>query len=74
MIPGNIKDLIKNDIVPKVLNQPLSPTTYKDYFAVLLNAEEFYFEKWPHFDLENVTLALHEAAIHKNQIRKREPL
>ncbi|KAL6292480.1 hypothetical protein ACE6H2_000622 [Prunus campanulata] len=35
-IPGNIKDLIKNDIVPKVLNQPLSSTTYKDYFAVLL--------------------------------------
>ncbi|XP_021815883.1 uncharacterized protein LOC110758356 [Prunus avium] len=65
-IPGDIKDLIKNDFVPKVLNQPVSPTTYKDYFAVLLYAEEFYFEKWPHFDLETVTLALHEAAIHKN--------
>ncbi|TQE08575.1 hypothetical protein C1H46_005881 [Malus baccata] len=43
-IPDNIKDLIKNDIAPKVLNQPLSPATYKDYFTALLYAEEFFYE------------------------------
>lgn len=43
-IPEDIKGLIKNDIVPKVLDQPLSPMTYKDYFAALLYAEEFYLE------------------------------
>ncbi|CAL8077054.1 unnamed protein product [Prunus armeniaca] len=43
-IPEDFKDLIKNDIVPKVLKQPLSSTTYKDYFAALLYAEEFYHE------------------------------
>ncbi|PQP99674.1 putative RNA helicase SDE3 [Prunus yedoensis var. nudiflora] len=66
VIPEDIKDLIKNDIVPNVLNQPLSPTTYKDYFAALLYAEEFYHEKWADFNMKNVTLKLHEAAVYKN--------
>ncbi|CAL2225756.1 unnamed protein product [Prunus armeniaca] len=66
-IPEDIKDLIKNDIVPKVLKQPLSPTTYKDYFAALLYAEEFYHEKWADFNMKNVTLKLHEAAVYKNK-------
>ncbi|PQQ12920.1 putative RNA helicase SDE3 [Prunus yedoensis var. nudiflora] len=65
-IPEDFKDLIKNDIVPKVLKQPLSPTTYKDYFAALLYAEEFYHEKWADFNMKNVTLKLHEAAVYKN--------
>ncbi|RXH71447.1 hypothetical protein DVH24_018802 [Malus domestica] len=43
-IPVDTKDLIKNGIAPKLLNQPLSPATYKDYFAALLYAEEFYYE------------------------------
>ncbi|XP_008223835.1 PREDICTED: probable RNA helicase SDE3 [Prunus mume] len=66
-IPEDIKDLIKNDIVPKVLKQPVSPTTYKDYFAALLYAEEFYHEKWADFNMKNVTLKLHEAAVYKNK-------
>ncbi|KAL6292479.1 hypothetical protein ACE6H2_000621 [Prunus campanulata] len=66
-IPEDIKDLIKNDIVPKVLKQPLSPTTYKDYFDALLYAEEFYHEKWARFNMKNVTLKLHEAAVHKHK-------
>lgn len=37
-IPEDIKGLIKNVVVPKVLDQPLSPMTYKDYFAALLYA------------------------------------
>ncbi|XP_068326913.1 probable RNA helicase SDE3 isoform X2 [Pyrus communis] len=68
-IPDNIKDLIKNDIAPKVLNQPLSPVTYKDYFSALLYAEEFFYEKWPHFDLENVTVELQRAAVFKKPDR-----
>ncbi|KAM1172399.1 hypothetical protein ACFXTH_022629 [Malus domestica] len=69
-IPDNIKDLIKNDIAPKVLNQPLSPATYKDYFAALLYAEEFFYEKWTHFDLENVTVELQRAAVYKKPDRE----
>lgn len=44
MIPEDMKDLIKKDIVPDVLKKPLSPLTYKDYFAALLSAEEYYSE------------------------------
>ncbi|KAF2295963.1 hypothetical protein GH714_035424 [Hevea brasiliensis] len=44
MIPKDIKDLIKNDRVPGVLKKPLSMSTYKDYFAALLYAEDFYIE------------------------------
>jgi helicase MOV-10 len=43
-IPEDIKGLIKKDIVPAVLKQPLSPSTYKHYFAALLYAEDFYSE------------------------------
>ncbi|XP_031275552.1 cell wall protein RBR3-like [Pistacia vera] len=49
MIPNDIEDLIKKDIVPNVLKKPLSPSTYKDYFAALLHAEDFYIEKWSGF-------------------------
>ncbi|KAK9935759.1 hypothetical protein M0R45_022845 [Rubus argutus] len=70
IIPEDIKALIKNEIVPKVLNRPLSPTTYKDYFAALLYSEDFYLEKWSDFHLKSVTLELDKAAIHKN--RKKE--
>ncbi|XP_021816034.1 probable RNA helicase SDE3 [Prunus avium] len=65
-IPEDFKDLIKNEIVPKVLKQPLSPTTYKEYFAALLYSEEFYHEKWAHFNMKNVTLKLQKAAVYKN--------
>jgi helicase MOV-10 len=44
LIPEDIKGLIKKDIVPAVLKQPLSPSTYKHYFAALLYAEDFYLE------------------------------
>ncbi|GLT54783.1 hypothetical protein SLA2020_279520 [Shorea laevis] len=43
-IPEDIKGLIKKDMVPAVLKQPLSPSTYKHYFAALLYAEDFYLE------------------------------
>ncbi|PRQ41436.1 putative RNA helicase SDE3, P-loop containing nucleoside triphosphate hydrolase [Rosa chinensis] len=66
-IPEDIKTLIKNETVPKVLNCSLSPTTYKDYFAALLYSEDFFLEKWSDFLLKAVTLELNEAEIHKNQ-------
>ncbi|XP_058007668.1 uncharacterized protein LOC110663960 isoform X1 [Hevea brasiliensis] len=65
MIPKDIKDLIKNDKVPGVLKKPLSMSTYKDYFAALLYAEDFYIEKWSEFKLENITLKLQQASIFK---------
>ncbi|KAG5245346.1 RNA helicase [Salix suchowensis] len=64
-IDGQTKDLIKRGIVPEVLNEPLSPSTYKDYFAALLYAEDFYIEKWSEFKLKNITLKLQDAAIIK---------
>ncbi|XP_059448175.1 probable RNA helicase SDE3 [Corylus avellana] len=64
-IPEDIKGLIKKDIVPAVLKQPLSPSTYKHYFAALLYAEDFYLEKWSDFQLQNVILELQEAQIYK---------
>lgn len=44
LIPEDIKGLIQRDIVPEVLKKPLSPSTYKDYFASLLYAEDYYLE------------------------------
>ncbi|PRQ54840.1 putative RNA helicase SDE3, P-loop containing nucleoside triphosphate hydrolase [Rosa chinensis] len=72
MIPEDVEALIKKEIAPKVLNRPLSPTTYKDYFAALLYSEDFYLEKWSDFLLKGVTLALDESPIYKN--RKKEAL
>ena len=43
-IPEDIKGLVKRDIAPQVLKQPLSPSTYKAYFAALLYAEDYYLE------------------------------
>ncbi|KAF3455901.1 hypothetical protein FNV43_RR00543 [Rhamnella rubrinervis] len=65
MTPEDMKDLIKKDIVPDVLKKPLSPLTYKDYFAALLYAEDYYHEKWSDFEMENVTLELQKAVISK---------
>ncbi|GLT30931.1 hypothetical protein SLA2020_057040 [Shorea laevis] len=61
MIPDNIENLIEKGMVPELLKKPLSPSTYKDYFAILLYAEDFYIKKWSNFELLNVTLELHEA-------------
>ncbi|XP_019186820.1 PREDICTED: probable RNA helicase SDE3 [Ipomoea nil] len=63
--PDDIKGLIEKDIVPRVLNNPLSISTYKDYFRALLYAEDCYLEKWDHFEMKNVTLELHYAATYK---------
>ncbi|XP_011002267.1 PREDICTED: probable RNA helicase SDE3 [Populus euphratica] len=68
-IPKDIEDLIKTDKVPGVLNKPLSLSTYKDYFAALLYAEDFYIEKWSEFKLENITLKLQRAEIIKKSRR-----
>ncbi|PON68213.1 P-loop containing nucleoside triphosphate hydrolase [Parasponia andersonii] len=65
IIPEDVKDLIKNSIVPEVLNKTLSPSRYKDYFSALLYAEDYYYEKWSDYKLLNVTLDLHEAAVYK---------
>ncbi|KAK9188403.1 hypothetical protein WN944_019806 [Citrus x changshan-huyou] len=70
-IPEDIEDLIKKDIVPHVLEKPLSPSTYKDYFAALLYAEDFYIEKWSGFQLFNVTLELHKAAIYDKSLKNK---
>ncbi|XP_043694451.1 uncharacterized protein LOC122645184 [Telopea speciosissima] len=70
-IPEDIKNLIKRDIVPDVLKKPLSPWTYKDYFATLLYAEDFYYEKWSKFCLKNVTLKLEKASIYKKSSNKK---
>ncbi|KAL8120535.1 putative RNA helicase SDE3 isoform X1 [Apium graveolens] len=64
VIPEDIKDLIRKEIVPGILKKPLSPQTYKDYFVTLLYAEDYYLEKWDGFEMKNVTLKLHEAEIH----------
>ncbi|KAG5554927.1 hypothetical protein RHGRI_012473 [Rhododendron griersonianum] len=66
-IPEDFKDLIKNDVVPRILKRPLSPSTYKDYFEALLYAEDFYLEKWDGFEMKNVTLKLEEASIYKRK-------
>ncbi|KAK9275191.1 hypothetical protein L1049_022452 [Liquidambar formosana] len=71
VIPKDIEDLIKKDIVPEVLKKPLSPSAYRDYFAALLYAEDFYIEKWNDFKLKNVTLELHEAAIYRKSNKER---
>ena len=44
VIPVGIIELIKKNIVPEVLKKPLSPSTYRDFFAALLYAEDFYIE------------------------------
>ncbi|KAJ4972723.1 hypothetical protein NE237_005897 [Protea cynaroides] len=69
VIPDSIKDLIKKDIVPEVLRKPVSPSTYRDYFAALLYAEDFYTEKWSNFCLTNVNLELHNASIYKKSTK-----
>ncbi|PON91229.1 hypothetical protein TorRG33x02_130450 [Trema orientale] len=43
-IPKSIQILIKKDIAPRVLNRHLSPSSYSDYLAALLYAEEFYLQ------------------------------
>ncbi|KAA8541480.1 hypothetical protein F0562_025443 [Nyssa sinensis] len=67
VIPEDIKGLIEKDIVPGVLKKSLSQSTYKDYFAALLYAEDYYFEKWNGFEMKNVTLELQDAAIYRRK-------
>ncbi|XP_050211994.1 probable RNA helicase SDE3 [Mercurialis annua] len=57
-IPKDVKDLFEKDEVPEVLKGPLSKSTYKDYFAALLYAEDYYLEKWSKFNLSNITFKL----------------
>lgn len=71
-VPNNIKALIKKDIVPKVLHQPLSPLTYKNYFAALLYAEEVYLEKWKNYQMVDVTLNFEEAPIMKGKPKNKD--
>ncbi|TXG56936.1 hypothetical protein EZV62_018249 [Acer yangbiense] len=71
IIPKDIKDLIEKDIVPGVLCKPLSPSTYKDYFAALLYAEDYYIEKWSDFQLVNTTIELQEVEISRKLSNKK---
>ncbi|XP_077247147.1 putative RNA helicase SDE3 isoform X1 [Tasmannia lanceolata] len=59
-IPEHLKDLIERDRVPDVLRKPLSPSTYVDFFAALLYAEDYYLKKWSEFILKGVTLEFRE--------------
>ncbi|XP_042982755.1 probable RNA helicase SDE3 [Carya illinoinensis] len=68
-VPEYIKRQIKENIVPEILKQPLSPSTYKAYFTALLYAEDFYLEKWSDFLLKNVTLEFQEAVIYKESTK-----
>ncbi|CAH9095401.1 unnamed protein product [Cuscuta epithymum] len=67
--PDDIKRQIEMDIVPHALKKPLSISTYKDYFRALLYAEDYYLEKWDGFEMKDVTLKLHDAAIYKRKNR-----
>ncbi|KAM7273519.1 hypothetical protein ACFE04_028183 [Oxalis oulophora] len=71
MVPKNIQDLLKKGIVPQVLKMPLSQSTYKEYFATLLCAEDLYIEKWTASRFENVILKLEDAAIYERQLPTR---
>ncbi|PKU73331.1 putative helicase MOV-10 isoform X2 [Dendrobium catenatum] len=57
-IPKFLEKMIRNDIVPPVLTCPVSPSTYCDFFATLLYAEDYYIEKWNKYLLEGITLEL----------------
>ncbi|KAI0513737.1 hypothetical protein KFK09_009767 [Dendrobium nobile] len=57
-IPKCLENMIRNDIAPPVLTSPVSPSTYCDFFATLLYAEDFYIEKWNKYPLEGITLEL----------------
>ncbi|XP_050209243.1 uncharacterized protein LOC126659955 isoform X2 [Mercurialis annua] len=70
-IPKNLKDLFENDEVPEVLKRPLSRSTYKDYFAALLYAEDYYLEKWSKFKLSDITLKLQEPPNFEEYSRQR---
>ncbi|XP_022743449.1 probable RNA helicase SDE3 [Durio zibethinus] len=72
MIPKDIEDLIKRDIVPEVLKNPLSPSTYQDYFTALLYAEDYYIEKWSGYELVNVSLEVHSASIYQKSGRNKD--
>ncbi|KAK1569218.1 hypothetical protein Q3G72_033931 [Acer saccharum] len=72
IIPKDIKDSIEKDIMPGVLYKPLSPSTYKDYFAALLYAEDYYIEKWNGFQLVNTTIELQEAEISRKFSNKKD--
>ncbi|TXG56933.1 hypothetical protein EZV62_018246 [Acer yangbiense] len=72
IIPKDIKDSIEKDIMPGVLYKPLSPSTYKDYFAALLYAEDYYIEKWNGFQLVNTTIELQEAEISRKFSSKKD--
>lgn len=63
VFPEDIKSSIEKEIVPGVLKQPLSMSTYKNYFHALLYAEDCYLEKWDGFEMKNVNLELHNAEI-----------
>ncbi|KAL5725483.1 RNA helicase [Ranunculus cassubicifolius] len=69
-IPENILRLLKGNLVPDFLRIPLSPSTYKDYFAFLLYAEDYYIEKWSEFCLSNVALELRKAELHEKLGKK----
>ncbi|KAH0463259.1 hypothetical protein IEQ34_007841 [Dendrobium chrysotoxum] len=57
-IPKCLEKMIRNDIVPPVLLCPVSPSTYCNFFATLLYAEDFYIEKWNKYLLKGITLEL----------------
>ncbi|CAI9097035.1 OLC1v1033330C1 [Oldenlandia corymbosa var. corymbosa] len=71
VFPKEIKSLIERDIVPGFLKMPLSKSSYKDYFHALLYAEDCYLEKWDGFEMKNMKVELHEAAIYARKGKQR---
>ncbi|KAL0920320.1 hypothetical protein M5K25_009447 [Dendrobium thyrsiflorum] len=78
-IPKYLEEMIRNDSVPPVLKRPLSPSTYSDFFATLLYAEDFYAEasvlpcvgtkkpsKWSEYLLRGIKLELQRRTNSKN--------
>ncbi|KAL5543099.1 hypothetical protein UlMin_010809 [Ulmus minor] len=73
-IPKRIRVLIEKDIVPKVLHKPLSSSSYRDYFAALLYAEEFYLVKWRDFEMRGVKMQLQKASVYTRRRKKDDKL
>ncbi|CAI0415399.1 unnamed protein product [Linum tenue] len=64
-IPENVDCLIRQNKVPPVLlRKPLSASTYIEFFAALLYAEDHYHKKWSDYKLFNVDLELKQAAVY----------
>ncbi|ERN09391.1 hypothetical protein AMTRI_Chr09g32090 [Amborella trichopoda] len=68
-IPEEIRALIEKGKVPDVLIKPLSASTYSNYFASLLYAEDVYVETWSDFVLEGITVQIYQELTNRDKTR-----